>query len=157
MGEPIERRPQMAKTKDELKLMEGIAGTLLSVVTALRLAVVKLGGDFSDFHRLTTPEGVETVEQIAALIVGVKQKFSPKFPTWKTIRLGTGLLIRFNPKSIQGAVIWVALYAKPTRMATRRCSTWNAMTTACGSRATTATPTTSGTPTTSSSSSPASD
>ena len=60
----------MAKTKDELKLMEGIAGTVSAIVTALVVAVRKLGGGFSHFHRLTTPEGAETMDKIAALIVG---------------------------------------------------------------------------------------
>ena len=68
-GEP-RRRKMGKKTKDELKLMESVAGVMSAIVTILVAAVRKLGGGFSDFRRLTTPEGVKTVEKIAALIVG---------------------------------------------------------------------------------------
>lgn len=65
-----ERERKMSKrSRDELETMKMVAGVMLAVVTAIVNAVREIGGTFEHVHRLTKPEGAETVRAIAALIV----------------------------------------------------------------------------------------
>ena len=64
----------MAK-KDISSIVSG-AGLLTSVWTELMAQVKKHGGSEEDIHRLTRPEGAETIAKIAELIVGNKGIFS---------------------------------------------------------------------------------
>lgn len=50
----------------------GWLGVLMSIITALRSAVLKQGGADEDLHRLATPEGEDLINQMAVLIVGGK-------------------------------------------------------------------------------------
>jgi len=68
-----------AKKPEELKMMESVAGVLLSIVGLLVAAVKKCGGGFADFHRLTTPEGADDVAAIAAIIARDAKKAANKF------------------------------------------------------------------------------
>ncbi len=70
------------RTKDEMDMMGSVAGVLATAVALLRATVIKLGGNFSHVHRLTTPEGAETVEKIANLIVGKPAEAPVPSPNW---------------------------------------------------------------------------
>lgn len=77
-GEP--RRRKMSK-KNVSAIVSG-AGFLAAVWTVLVSAVHKLGGTDEQIHRLATPEGAETVEKMAALIVGKPEQAAS---WWATI------------------------------------------------------------------------
>lgn len=60
----------MAKRKgSEVDLLVGGAGVLATFWTALVSEVEKLGGTAKDLHRLVTPEGMNIIKMMAALIV----------------------------------------------------------------------------------------
>ena len=56
------------KKPEELKMMESVAGVMLSIIGTLTSLVRGLGGTFADFYRLATPEGEEDLTAIAAII-----------------------------------------------------------------------------------------
>ncbi|NQU83642.1 MAG: hypothetical protein HQ536_02930 [Parcubacteria group bacterium] len=98
----------MAKrSKDELGMMESVAGVLLSIMTTLRIAIQKRGGDFNSLRRLTTPEGAETVEKIADLIMpSVKRIIDCDanpfvYDNWKVEEHQKGGQFEWNPDDVR--------------------------------------------------------
>lgn len=73
------------------------AGFLAAVWTALTAAVRKLGGTDEQMHRLSTPEGAETVERMAALIVGKPEtQAAPVSSWWSAIFIALVRACRFT-------------------------------------------------------------
>lgn len=58
----------MGKKKDVAPILSAM-GVLMSIVTDLVKFVTKLGGTMEAIHRLATPEGAETLEKVAKVIV----------------------------------------------------------------------------------------
>lgn len=68
----------MAKRNDPTNIVAG-AGLLTAIFTDLNRLVMERGGSAEDLHRLTKPEGTETLRKIADLIVSGRTRHQLSF------------------------------------------------------------------------------
>jgi hypothetical protein len=62
------------RSKTEVEAIESAMGVLSSIIHSIVELVKKFGGTMENIYRLATPEGSETLEKIARLIVGAAEE-----------------------------------------------------------------------------------
>lgn len=67
------------KSRKEVEAIASAMGVFMAIISALVELVKKIGGTMENIYRLATPEGSETLEAIARIIVGGAEKTQNAF------------------------------------------------------------------------------
>jgi len=92
------------------------AGLLAAVWTDLVKAVREKGGSDEDLHRLSTPDGKATIEQIALVIMANAKTDKPKFPSealaHDLISAGWEIVEDVEPSQLKGKTLEMVSFLK---------------------------------------------
>ncbi|MDA3815449.1 MAG: hypothetical protein PF549_03720 [Patescibacteria group bacterium] len=124
----------MSKSKKKVESIVSAMGVFMTIITNLVELIKKFGGTTEDLHRLATPEGRETLEEVARVIVKrAAKKIPDHLVWWQEFYREEGIEIDFDsfeiperPKSSSWLIIVASgmTYNKVIQALNRKFSIW---------------------------------